>query len=47
MKEMDDLDIKVQLDEISNKIDSILQKINSVESTRGEQGDDTPDSKSP
>jgi hypothetical protein len=44
MEELEDIDIKVQLDEISNKIDAILQKINSVESTRSENAGETTDS---
>lgn len=47
MEELDDADIKVQLDEISNKIDAILEKINSVESSRTENTDESTDSQSP
>jgi hypothetical protein len=31
MKDMDDLDIKTELKEISNKIDSIIQKVKDME----------------
>lgn len=36
MKEMDELVIKAQIDEISDKIDSIIQKINDLEPDRSE-----------
>lgn len=41
MDEMDDLAIKAQINEISNKIDSIIQKINDLEPEQTEKsGDD-------
>jgi hypothetical protein len=40
MDEMDDLAIKAQLNEISNKIDSIIQKINDLEPEQTEKSED-------
>ena len=34
MKEMDDLDIKAEIDEISRKIDSIVQRIERMDPNR-------------
>lgn len=47
MEELDEADIKIQLDEISNKIDMILEKINNVESARSENTDETTGFQSP
>jgi hypothetical protein len=40
MEEMDELAIKAQINEISNKIDSIIQKINDLEPEQTENSKD-------
>ena len=47
MKEIDDLNIKSELNEIANKIDAIIQKVNELEpreteNSQNERSDETP-----
>ncbi len=39
MKEMDDLDIKAEIDEISKKIDAIIQNIDNLDPNKQEPND--------
>lgn len=39
MKEMDELDIKAEIDEISRKIDTIIQKVDHADPTKKETND--------
>ena len=48
MKEMEDLDIKARIDEISDKIDAIIKRVNDLEPDRVEEtGNDEDDSRTP
>ena len=47
MKDIDDVNIKSEINEIANKIDSIIQKVNELEpqkdeDSHNERGDETP-----
>jgi hypothetical protein len=43
MREIDDQDLKAEIDEISKKIDSIIQKVDHLDPAHKEKKDDRPD----
>ena len=40
MKEIDDLDLKAEIDQISKKIDTIIQKVENLDPHRTDKSDD-------
>jgi hypothetical protein len=47
MKDIDDLDIKSEINEIANKIDTIIQKVNEMEPQEAEDSNDERSDQTP